>query len=160
MDESRCMRLILHNQCFYTADVLLQSRCVIAILDWYTMVFQTEYNCCDNVKSTDHSNSILTSRNTLAFCIQKPAFANNSATDELSAFLQQCKETPSLDMFSSENSMDVTAAMVWLYLWFVVASVLQVRNHLKYSNPIVIATGSLEPSPCYRKIGIISTHTK
>ena len=84
------------------------------------------------------------------FCIQKPAFANYSATDELSAFLQQCKETPSLDLFSSENSMDVTAAMVWLYLWLVVAGVLQVRNHLKNSGVVhvtqfVIATGSHEP---------------
>ena len=46
------------------------------------------------------------------FCLQRPAFAGRSTTDELSAFLQQCKEMPALDMFSNENSMNITAAMV------------------------------------------------
>ena len=48
----------------------------------------------------------------LIFYPQKPAFAQRSHTDELSEFLQQCKETPALDIFSSEQSIDVTAAMV------------------------------------------------
>lgn len=42
----------------------------------------------------------------------KPAFAHRSSQkDELSEFLQQCRETPSLDIFSSEQSIDVTAAV-------------------------------------------------
>ncbi len=44
--------------------------------------------------------------------IQKPAFASRSHTDELSEFLQQCKDVPSLDLFSGEGSMDVAAALV------------------------------------------------
>ena len=49
----------------------------------------------------------------LLFCsLQKPAFAHRSHTDELSEFLQQCRETPALDIFSSEQSIDVAAAMV------------------------------------------------
>ena len=90
------------------------------------MVVQIEYNWYDDVKSTDHSSSILTLQKIFfAISIQKLAFASHSATDELSAFLQQCKEIPSLDLFSSENSMDVTAAMVWLCLWLVVTNVLK-----------------------------------
>jgi len=67
------------------------------------------------VKTIVHSNFVIAKPLTLCFpmyCLQKPAFAGRSTTDELSAFLQQCKEVPVLDMFSSENSMNITAAMV------------------------------------------------
>ncbi len=43
---------------------------------------------------------------------QKPAFVARTASDELSELLQACNEETTLDLFSAEGSMNVTAAMV------------------------------------------------
>ncbi len=43
---------------------------------------------------------------------QKPAFVPRTASDELSELLQACNEEATLDLFSAEGSMNVTAAMV------------------------------------------------
>ena len=46
------------------------------------------------------------------FHLQKPTFAPDTPIDELGQFLQNCRDVPHLDLFSGENSMDITAAMV------------------------------------------------
>ncbi len=43
---------------------------------------------------------------------QKPAFVTPSSNDELSELLQACNDGPSLDMFSGEGSMNLSAALV------------------------------------------------
>ena len=46
-------------------------------------------------------------------CQQKPIFAPEPpASDDLSQFFEECRNPPSLDMFSSGNVMDVNAALV------------------------------------------------
>ena len=49
----------------------------------------------------------------LQFCLQKPIFAPEPpASDDLSQFFEECRNPPNLDMFSSGNVMDVSAALV------------------------------------------------
>ena len=43
---------------------------------------------------------------------QKPTFCTHPHVDELGELLQKCRDMPSLDMLSGENSMDLEAAMV------------------------------------------------
>ena len=44
--------------------------------------------------------------------LQKPTFSTDSRVDELSQLLQSCRDVPQLDLLSSDNSMDLQAAMV------------------------------------------------
>jgi hypothetical protein len=41
----------------------------------------------------------------------KPTFATHTHVDEIGQFLQTCRDVPTLDLLSGENTMDVDAAM-------------------------------------------------
>ena len=43
---------------------------------------------------------------------KKPTFATHTNLDDVGKFLQLCRDIPTLDLLSGENSMDVEAAMV------------------------------------------------
>ena len=50
-------------------------------------------------------------------CTQRPAFAShNSSNSDVNKFFEDCKHPPTLDLFTSEDGLDVQEALVRIHL--------------------------------------------